>query len=46
VSSKRDSMLRRVEVLLHRRQNRRIEAAARAGGGPSPRGSASGVFAR
>jgi hypothetical protein len=46
VSSKRDSMLRRVEVLLHRRQNRRVEAAARAGGGPSPRNSAAGVFAR
>jgi hypothetical protein len=46
VSSKRDSMLRRVEVLLHRRQNRRFEAAARAGGGPSPRSSAAGVFAR
>lgn len=49
VSKKRDGMLRRVEVLLHRRQNRRIDAAARsafAAGGRSPRSSGVGSFAR
>jgi hypothetical protein len=49
VSKKRDSMLRRVELLLHCRPNRRIGAAARAansGGGPSPRSNGAGSFAR